>query len=134
MDAACSATNAANDSYRLFFFNDTATTEIYTLSLHDAFPISVGLGWMLEDVHGEPGWTWTGDVGTSSSEFLVLPERHLGVAVIANADAPASLNQLAQALVAIALGGEPAVAPTAVDVAHLPTAEPDRTAWDSYVG
>src|SRR3712207_9149447 len=32
-----------------FFFNDTATTEIYTLSLHDALPIS----WDLsdEDVH-----------------------------------------------------------------------------------
>src|SRR5258708_11385998 len=27
----------------LFFFNDTATTEIYTLSLHDALPISTGL-------------------------------------------------------------------------------------------
>src|SRR2546422_8388353 len=27
----------------LFFFNDTATTEIYTLSLHDALPISAGL-------------------------------------------------------------------------------------------
>src|SRR3546814_17850587 len=31
-----------------FFFNDTATTEIYTychtLSLHDALPISLGLG------------------------------------------------------------------------------------------
>src|SRR5256885_15743114 len=27
------------DSF-LFFFNDTATTEIYTLSLHDALPIS----------------------------------------------------------------------------------------------
>ena len=26
----------------IFFFNDTATTEIYTLSLHDALPISVG--------------------------------------------------------------------------------------------
>src|SRR3712207_8506219 len=25
--------------YYLFFFNDTATTEIYTLSLHDALPI-----------------------------------------------------------------------------------------------
>src|SRR3712207_7428969 len=24
---------------RIFFFNDTATTEIYTLSLHDALPI-----------------------------------------------------------------------------------------------
>src|SRR5438876_8551931 len=30
-----------------FFFNDTATTEIYTLSLHDALPISVVVrtGW-----------------------------------------------------------------------------------------
>src|SRR2546426_12542791 len=27
-------------SFRFFFFNDTATTEIYTLSLHDALPIS----------------------------------------------------------------------------------------------
>src|SRR5258708_21410879 len=27
-------------SLHLFFFNDTATTEIYTLSLHDALPIS----------------------------------------------------------------------------------------------
>src|SRR5689334_24969199 len=27
----------------LFFFTDTATTEIYTLSLHDALPISSGL-------------------------------------------------------------------------------------------
>ena len=26
-------------SFRFFFFNDTATTEIYTLSLHDALPI-----------------------------------------------------------------------------------------------
>src|SRR2546422_5278991 len=36
----------------LFFFNDTATTEIYTLSLHDALPIlkrvaSAGLSWQL---------------------------------------------------------------------------------------
>src|SRR2546430_13584688 len=28
----------------LFFFNDTATTEIYTLSLHDALPISLSAG------------------------------------------------------------------------------------------
>src|SRR5476651_2824395 len=30
----------------VFFFNDTATTEIYTLSLHDALPISL------------PSWCW----------------------------------------------------------------------------
>src|ERR1051326_5293148 len=31
-------------SYAVFFFNDTATTEIYTLSLHDALPISPAQG------------------------------------------------------------------------------------------
>ena len=30
-----------------FFFNDTATTEIYTLSLHDALPISSQKGYWL---------------------------------------------------------------------------------------
>src|SRR5215471_20033978 len=43
-----------------FFFNDTATTEIYTLSLHDALPIWSGrpgrLGWR--------GWSW----GRSASD------------------------------------------------------------------
>src|SRR3712207_7526814 len=29
-----------SDNGTLFFFNDTAATEIYTLSLHDALPIS----------------------------------------------------------------------------------------------
>src|SRR2546427_5359933 len=33
-----------------FFFNDTATTEIYTLSLHDALPVYTGAG-----VEGRPG-------------------------------------------------------------------------------
>ena len=28
-----------SDGVFFFFFNDTATTEIYTLSLHDALPI-----------------------------------------------------------------------------------------------
>ena len=43
-----------------FFFNDTATTEIYTLSLHDALPISVVL------------WDWI-------NELL----RNIGIAPIA---------------------------------------------------
>src|SRR2546430_12652362 len=29
--------------FSFFFFNDTATTEIYTLSLHDALPISAAV-------------------------------------------------------------------------------------------
>src|SRR3712207_7095833 len=31
-----------NTASTFFFFNDTATTEIYTLSLHDALPIYLG--------------------------------------------------------------------------------------------
>src|SRR5436853_5644622 len=40
-----------------FFFNDTATTEIYTLSLHDALPIS--LPWRLKsDMRRFRARTW----------------------------------------------------------------------------
>src|ERR1022692_2324126 len=40
-----------------FFFNDTATTEIYTLSLHDALPISSTrrAGWREREIARAPG-------------------------------------------------------------------------------
>src|SRR2546429_4910982 len=37
-----------------FFFNDTATTEIYTLSLHDALPISPKVGLSRKQVGNPP--------------------------------------------------------------------------------
>src|SRR6266404_9045291 len=40
------------DLHCLFFFNDTATTEIYTLSLHDALPITFSRR------HGDPSRPW----------------------------------------------------------------------------
>src|SRR5258707_2162127 len=36
-----------------FFFNDPATTEIYTLSLHDALPICPNA-----DSEVDPAWAW----------------------------------------------------------------------------
>src|SRR5436305_11958985 len=39
--ASCSASCILQFTF-FFFFNDTATTEIYTLSLHDALPICHG--------------------------------------------------------------------------------------------
>src|SRR6266481_2093561 len=36
----CMSFNAFTFFFDFFFFNDTATTEIYTLSLHDALPIT----------------------------------------------------------------------------------------------
>src|ERR1039457_4838376 len=40
MSCVCGAP-CAEEVYLCLFFNDTATTEIYTLSLHDALPISI---------------------------------------------------------------------------------------------
>src|SRR5258708_32853809 len=47
--------------FLFFFFNDTATTEIYTLSLHDALPIyeftrkyTTTIKFLEYDVHGKP--------------------------------------------------------------------------------
>src|SRR6266540_3571650 len=37
--ASFSSWGPASSGSSIFFFNDTATTEIYTLSLHDALPI-----------------------------------------------------------------------------------------------
>src|SRR5947209_19042848 len=44
----------ASTYFFLFFFNDTATTEIYTLSLHDALPIYLGYSTDLASLGGAP--------------------------------------------------------------------------------
>src|SRR3712207_9232657 len=61
-----------------FFFNDTATTEIYTLSLHDALPICVGVwglnhpvGWAW-DITNFVFWIGIGHAGTLISAILFL--------------------------------------------------------------
>ena len=50
---------------RCFFFNDTATTEIYTLSLHDALPIS-----RIGKVNARGEWvTSWGSLGSGPGQF-----------------------------------------------------------------
>src|SRR5437763_16302807 len=41
-----------------FFFNDTATTEIYTLSLHDALPIWPVARSRYRDAEAKGAWVW----------------------------------------------------------------------------
>src|SRR6266540_7156759 len=64
-----------------FFFNDTATTEIYTLSLHDALPIRAGAATRrrcaMLAVPGEPSKSMTfavlvDDLGRPASTPLTL--------------------------------------------------------------
>src|SRR2546422_9269233 len=51
-----------------FFFNDTATTEIYTLSLHDALPISLGVALDAVQVVLQPGDRALHDLGALQHE------------------------------------------------------------------
>src|SRR5438477_12381725 len=51
---------AAHRNVKFFFFNDTATTEIYTLSLHDALPI-----WLF---HKKPACSETNRLVSSETE------------------------------------------------------------------
>src|SRR3712207_7689800 len=59
----------------IFFFNDTATTEIYTLSLHDALPISV------RRMAGLVGHGFVGLLEVRALEQLLHSEGVVGVAL-----------------------------------------------------
>src|SRR3712207_7177626 len=51
---------------RFFFFNDTATTEIYTLSLHDALPIWLrAVSWVGTSAEGQASLVAAGTGHTS---------------------------------------------------------------------
>src|SRR5204862_7177080 len=58
-------------SFFFFFFNDTATTEIYTLSLHDALPIYYERNITREEL------AFVVDIGGGTSDFsIVRSEEH----------------------------------------------------------
>src|SRR2546430_17238615 len=58
-----------------FFFNDTATTEIYTLSLHDALPISFQLAFILLNLPSltDPGHAERAADHTALVDLLFFP-------------------------------------------------------------
>src|SRR6266542_3089110 len=58
--------------FMFFFFNDPATTEIYTLSLHDALPIP--------SARGRPGWQTAG-LADESPRSVQLVDRVIDVAL-----------------------------------------------------
>src|SRR2546422_8534872 len=59
-------------NFLIFFFNDTATTEIYTLSLHDALPIS-RIKWSDARLRVPASVTRSVPVGKSSAAMPSLP-------------------------------------------------------------
>src|SRR6266567_6721002 len=58
-----------------FFFNDTATTEIYTLSLHDALPIP-GLPSGLPTIKSAPDFAYVKNEGAGDRKSTRLNSSH----------------------------------------------------------
>src|SRR2546426_1067645 len=58
-----------------FFFNDTATTEIYSLSLHDALPIS-----SLSFSSSKAGSTFSGQLDSGAAAACTSPQSYSGLA------------------------------------------------------
>src|SRR6266478_10072630 len=79
-----------------FFFNDTATTEIYTLSLHDALPICV-----------EPVNDSLRTRGSRSIAATIFEERREGTTLTTPGGTPASSNTeaMASAVSGVSLAG-----------------------------
>src|SRR5258707_4761832 len=76
--------------FSFFFFNDTATTEIYTLSLHDALPISEGarlgrwpMAWLTTFLSGwlaaSCGVSWPSSIETSDRKSTRLNSSHANI-------------------------------------------------------
>src|SRR6266849_10925773 len=90
----CCACYLCSVFFFFFFFNDTATTEIYTLSLHDALPISATGGTssdrgggVLGSLTSYFGGNFVNDFRTyvsvdhrNASAFLTLPQGRVQVA------------------------------------------------------
>src|SRR5260370_10669038 len=62
-----------------FFFNDTATTEIYTLSLHDALPISERSDLSMRGDRGGGGARVGSAAGARSEEHTSELQSHLNL-------------------------------------------------------
>src|SRR6266496_650078 len=76
MSISCSrkiVVNLSIDCLFFFFFNDTATTEIYTLSLHDALPISLTAASASQGNHARTTVPWPG--GRSEEHTSELQSR-----------------------------------------------------------
>src|SRR3712207_4428806 len=81
-----------------FFFNDTATTEIYTLSLHDALPISGGAAGAAANI---PTYAQGGGAGGGNSNYQRAQESTkmgVGKTVTRTRVAPGAVNRLNVAL------------------------------------
>src|SRR3712207_7634229 len=105
----------------VFFFNDTATTEIYTLSLHDALPISTTIergGWVQRDpVTGA-------ELFPRTDPAVIMLVHDGGDRCVLRSEEHTSELQSRQYLVCRLLLEKKKIQPNSTRISHLPTTTP----------
>jgi CubicO group peptidase (beta-lactamase class C family) len=94
--------------------------------------LTYGLGWFLRTDEGLRVAFHPGEILTMGSTFVLVPERKLGVAALANIDNDAK-DEIAEGVTRLLLGFEPVLRPVP-QTGAANTFVPDRSVWDRYVG
>jgi CubicO group peptidase (beta-lactamase class C family) len=97
-------------------------------------PTQYGLGWSVSELSGQRVLAHSGSVDTAGSFFVLAPDQHIAVGVLANLTGDEK-EQLAMDVLSLALGSEPLAPAPALDW-RLAVSQftPDLNAWSVYYG
>ena len=94
--------------------------------------LDYGLGWFVSQQEGMRAVVHPGELLTMGSMFVLVPERRLGVAVVANLDNDGK-DEIAEGIARLSIGLEP-VLRVVPRIGPENTFVPNRAVWDRYVG
>ena len=106
--------------------------QMWTPSARVGDTLEYGLGWFISQQEGLRAVVHPGEVLTMGSMFVLVPERRLGVAVLANRDVDGK-DEIAEGVARLLVGIEP-VLREVPRIGPENTFVPNRAVWDRYVG
>jgi len=112
--------------------SQSSLDQMFTPAARVGDNLEYGLGWFLSQQEGLRAAIHPGEVLTMGSMFVLVPERRLGVAVLANRDVDGK-DEIAEGVARQLIGIEP-VLREVPRIGPDNTFVPNRAVWDRYVG